>query len=185
MAPCVVVHVTPGSDEFCVVPLNCCFAEEFTVAVPGVNVTASGGITITVALADLVGSFALVAVMYTVVLLVTLGEVNIPPPEIVPAVAIQVTLVSVVFVTVAWNGCCFDEFIETVVGLIVTLTAGVTVTVAVAEAVGSATLVAVTETVVSAVTLGPVNNPELDIEPCVADHFTDRSLELVTFAVNC
>lgn len=70
-------------------------------------------------------------------------------------------------------------------GLIETLTAGVTVTTAVADWVGSATLVAVTETIVSAFTVGAVNRPALESDPFVADHFTARSLVLVTFAVNC
>ena len=46
-----------------------------------------------VALADFVGSATLVAVMLTVVFCVTFGEVNMPPPEIIPAVAVHVTCV--------------------------------------------------------------------------------------------
>jgi hypothetical protein len=87
--------------------------------------------------------------------------------------------------TVAWNACCFDEFMVTVVGLIETLTGGLTVTTAVADFVGSATLVTVTLTVVSAFTMGAVNKPVLEIDPCVADHVTARSLLPVTFPVNC
>src|SRR5580692_5205004 len=108
-----------------------------------------------------------------------------PPPEIVPAVAVHVTRVSLVLVTVASKTCCRDAFIVTVVGLMLTLTGGVTVTTAVADSLESAKLVAVTETVVSEVTLGAVNRPELEMEPCVAVHFTDRSVVPVTFAVNC
>ena len=67
--------------------------DEVTVAVPGVIVTLTGGITVTVALADFVGSATLVAVMLTVVFCVTFGEVNMPPPEIIPAVAVHVTCV--------------------------------------------------------------------------------------------
>ena len=156
-----------------------------TVAVPGVSETLSGGITVTVAPADFVGSSTLVAVMWTMVFCVTLGEVNIPPPEIVPSVAVQVTRVCCVLVTVAWNICCFDEFIVTVVGVSETLTGGDTVTTAVAVSLGSATLFAVTVTVVVLDTLGAVYRPELEIEPCVADHVTAVSSELVTFAVNC
>ena len=74
--------------------------------------------------------------------------------------------------TVATNGCCFDEFMVTVVGLIETLTGGLTVTTAVADFVGSATLVTVTETVVSTVTVGALNKPALEIDPCVVDHVT-------------
>jgi hypothetical protein len=71
------------------------------------------------------------------------------------------------------------------VGLIDTLTAGVTVTVAVADSLESATLVAVTETVVSVVTLGAVNTPEPETDPLVADQVTERLLLPVTLAVNC
>jgi len=60
----------------------------------------------------------------------------------------------------------------TVVGLIETLTGGLTVTTAVADFVGSATLVTVTETVVSTVTVGALNKPALEIDPCVVDHVT-------------
>lgn len=73
----------------------------------------------------------------------------------------------------------------TEVGLIEMLTGGATVTTAVAETVGSATLFAVTDTVVSALTVGAVNKPELEIDPRVADHVTARFVVLVTFAVNC
>jgi hypothetical protein len=159
--------------------------EEATVAVPGVTVTLSGGITVTVAVADLVGSSTLAAVIRTVVVAVTLGEVNMPPPEIVPWVADHATRVCWVLLTVARNNCCFEAFIVAVVGLIETLTGGLTVTTAAADSAGSATLVAVTETVVSAFTVGAVNKPVLETDPSVADHVTARLSLPVTFAVNC
>jgi hypothetical protein len=67
----------------------------------------------------------------------------------------------------------------------VTLTGGVTVTVAVADLLASETLVAVTDTVVSEATLGAVNRPELEIDPCVADQSRETSVVPVTLAVNC
>ena len=76
MVPSVVVHVTAGLVEFSVTPVNCCVVAEVTVAVPGVSVTLIGGITVTVAVADLVGSATLVAVTRTVVVAVTLGAVK-------------------------------------------------------------------------------------------------------------
>lgn len=99
--------------------------------------------------------------------------------------AVQVTAVFDVLLMVAWNTCCFDAFMVAEVGLIEMLTGGPTVTTAVAETVGSATLVAVTDTVVSVLTVGAVNKPALEIDPRVADHFTARFVVLVTLAVNC
>ena len=66
----------------------------------------------------------------------------------------------------------------------VTVEFGVTVTVAVPYFVGSATLVALTVTVVLAETVGAVNNPELDMLPAVADQVTEVLVEPVTVAVN-
>jgi hypothetical protein len=54
------------------------------------------GLTETLALAFFVESAALVAVMVTLVLVETLGAVNIPPDEIEPALADQLTDVLVV-----------------------------------------------------------------------------------------
>jgi hypothetical protein len=90
-----------------------------------------------------------------------------------------------VLLTVAAKICSLEAFIVALAGLIVTLTGGVTVTTAVADLLASATLVAVTDTLVSEVTLGAVNRPELEIDPCVADHFTETSVVPVTFAVSC
>jgi hypothetical protein len=152
--------------------------------VPGASVTLIGGITVTVADADLVGSATLVAVTCTFVVAVTFGAVK-QPPEMVPCVAVHVTAVFDVLLMVAWNTCCFDAFMLAEVGLIETRTGGATVTTAVAETVGSATLVAVTDTVVSALTVGAVNKPTLEIDPRVTDHVTARFVVLVTLAVNC
>ena len=62
-----------------------------------------GVLTITCALADLLGSAALTALTVTVVEVVTLGAVYIPAAEILPAVAVHVTLALLVPVMVAVN----------------------------------------------------------------------------------
>src|ERR1017187_3519805 len=64
------------------------------------------GLTVTVAAACKLGLAALVAVMVTEVLLVTLGAVNAPLLEIVPALADQVTDVFAVPLIWAVNCCC-------------------------------------------------------------------------------
>ena len=60
-----------------------------------------------------------------------------------------------------------------------------TVTVALADLVLSATLVAVTVTVFVAVTVGAANNPIPLTVPAVADHVTALLLAFVTWAENC
>jgi hypothetical protein len=185
IVPLVVVQVTAGFVAFWVVPLNCCLVDDVTVAVPGLTTTASGGITVTMAVADLVGSSTLVAVTLIMVFCVTFGEVNMPPPETVPRVAVHVTRVTSVLVTVAVKICCFSAFMVTEVGLKETPIGGVTVTVAVAKSLESARLVAVTVMVVSLLTVGAVNRPAVVIVPLVVDHFTDVSVLPVTFEVNC
>jgi hypothetical protein len=72
-----------------------------------------------------------------------------------------------------------------VAGVTVTVTGGRTVTVAVPDLVGSATLVAVTEIVSVAVTAGAVYRPEPEIVPFEADQTTLPLVVLITFAVNC
>jgi len=62
---------------------------------------------------------------------------------------------------------------------------GVTVTVAEADWLVRAWLVAVTVTVVLVLTVGAVKSPELETEPAVADHVTAVLVEPVTVAVNC
>jgi len=62
---------------------------------------------------------------------------------------------------------------------------GVTVTVALADFVVSATLVALTVPVVFAVTVGAVNKPVLETFPIVADQVTDVFVAFETVAVNC
>jgi hypothetical protein len=104
---------------------------------------------------------------------------------IVPFVANQVTPFRLLLVTVALKACVSSEFTVALVGLIDTLIRGVTVTRAVADLVGSATLVAVTETIKSVFTVDALNKPALEIDPLVADQVTAILSVLVTVAVNC
>ena len=62
---------------------------------------------------------------------------------------------------------------------------GLTVIVAVAFRVGSATLVATIVALDALVTLGAVNSPALEIVPLVADHVTAVLLAPCTVAANC
>src|SRR5882762_7930407 len=101
--------------------------------------------TATEAEADLVASAALVAVTVTVVLVLTAGAVKSPELEIVPAVADHVTAVLVEPVTVAVNCWVPAEATEALVGDAETATGALTVTVADADLLVSARLVAVTE----------------------------------------
>jgi hypothetical protein len=106
----------------------------------------TGTLTITLAEADFVESAALVAV--TVKVPAAPGAVYRPPVEMVPLVADQFTAVLLLPVTLAVN--CWVPLlnIEADTGEIVTPTTGaLTVTVADADLVESAMLVAVTEKV--------------------------------------
>jgi len=143
---------------------------------------------VTVALADLDGAAILVAVTVIVVVVDTAGAVNNPAPEMEPAVVVQVTAWFEVFVTVAANCTVPPE--ETVVeaGEIATeigCDAGPTVTVALADLDGAATLVAVTVIVVVVDTVGAANNPVPEIEPAVVVQVTAWFEVFVTVAANC
>lgn len=108
-----------------------------------------------------------------------------PEAEIVPPVADQVTEVLLKPVTVAVNCCVSPVTKEADVGLIVTALFGLllTCTVAVADFVGSATLVALTVTL--PVVDGAVNKPEEETVPALADHVTAVLVVPVTVARNC
>jgi len=110
----------------------------------GITVVAtSGALTVTVADADLVVSATLVA--FTVYVPVVVGAVYRPRDDTVPPVADQVTAVLLEPLTVAVNCRVPLDRIEADVGDIVTATTGaLTVTVADADFVLSATLVAFT-----------------------------------------
>lgn len=133
------------------------------------------GSTVTRALAVLVASAALVALMVTLVARLTPGAVNFPPSVMVPELVVQCTPVLLVPVTVAVNSCPAPEFMVVEVGETATLTLEavvVTDTVAAALFVVSATLVARTVMFVAAVTLGAVRYPVLEIVPALADQVT-------------
>ena len=105
-----------------------------------------------------------------------------------PKLADQVTAVVVVPVTVTVNCCVPPEATVAEVGEMVTATdvdGGVMVTVALADFVVSAWLVALTVTVVVVVTVGAVKRPALEIVPALVDHVTAVFVEPVTVALNC
>jgi hypothetical protein len=136
-------------------------------------------VIVTVAVADFVVSATLVAVAVPV----PAGPaVNRPACEIVPPAALHVTAVLLAFATVAVNCSVVPDCSDGAVGLIVTCTGGVIVTVAVADFVLSATLVAVTVPVPAA---PAVNRPTGEIVPPVALHVTAVLLAFETVAVNC
>ena len=118
--------------------------------------TPTGGVMVTEAVADLVVSATLVALTVPMVFAVTVGAVNKPVLETVPIVADQVTDVFVAFETVAVNCWAPPDVTVADVGEIVTapVARAVIVTVALADLVVSATLVAVTVAVVFDVTVG-------------------------------
>jgi hypothetical protein len=79
-------------------------APEFRLVLVGeIVIVTAGGTTVTVALAFLVVSAALVTVTMTFVLLLTLGAVKRPELEMVPAVVVQVTALLLEPLTVAVN----------------------------------------------------------------------------------
>ena len=134
-----------------------------------------GGFTATVALDFFVVSAALVAVTVTFVPLVTLGAVNRPPVETVPADDAQVTAVLLVPCTVAANCCVLPEVNVVELGETLTLipeVEGLTAMVALAFFDVFALLVAVTVTLVAVPTLGAVNTPPLETVPAEADQIT-------------
>jgi hypothetical protein len=150
---------------------------------------AVAGLTVTVACADLLESATLVAVTVAVVGLVTIGALNAPLLEMEPIVADQVIAVLEEFVTWAANCWVVAETTAADVGEIQIATGaggagGSTVTVAWADLVLSAALVAFTVTDVVLVTVGAVNNPLLVMLPFEADHTTAVLEVLLTVAVN-
>ena len=156
------MHPVPAILQFTVVfavlateAVNCCLAPVRTRAVGGVTDTATGGITVTVAVADFAVSAADVAVTNTCAGVGTVdGAVYRPVEDTTPQAAplqpdpltLQVTAVFVVFRTVAWNCCCDPAFTVAESGEMLTETGKVTVTEADPDLEGSATDVALTVT---------------------------------------
>jgi hypothetical protein len=122
--------------------VNCWVAPAMTVAEAGLMVTATGTDTVTDAEADLLGSATLVAV--TVYVPPADGAVYNPLLDIEPPLEDQFTAVFVEPETVAVNCWVAPDCNDVDRGLIVMATAATTLIVAVADLVGSATLVAVT-----------------------------------------
>jgi hypothetical protein len=106
-----------------------------------------------------------------------------PDVLIVPPVPDHVTAVLVEPVTVAVNCCVAPVCREAEAGVSETATGAETVTVADADFVGSATLVALTEYVPAVA--GAAYRPDAETVPPVADQVTEVLLEPVTDAVNC
>ena len=96
-----------------------------------------------------------------------------PVLVMLPFVADHVTPSRFVPVMVALKFLLAADSNVMLAGLIDTPTGGFTVTVAVADFVGSATLVAVNVTVVAALTVGAVYRPLDDTLPLLVDHVTD------------
>jgi hypothetical protein len=169
---------------------NCCVLPDPILADDGDTETLTvevAGSTVTTALALLVGSAVLVARTVTLVILLTLGAVNLPPSVIDPALVDQVTPVLLVPWTLAVNCWPVPDVIVVEDGDTATLTLepADTETVALAIFVVSAALVARTVTVVAAVTLGAVKLPVLVIDPALADQLTPVLLVPWTLAENC
>jgi hypothetical protein len=169
MVPGLALQTTLVFEVLLTVAAKCRLPPEDKLLELGLTATLidTAGLTLTVDWACLVLSAALVAVTVAVVAELTVGAVNIPALEIVPALALQVTAVFGVLLTVATNCCLAPESKLEVSGVSTTATtgAGFTVIVAWAVLVGSATLVAVTVAVEALATLCAVNNPLLEMVP--------------------
>lgn len=166
---------------------DCAPGIEPVVIVNGV-VGALAGFTVTLALALFVESAELVAVTVTIVFVVTEGALNIPVPEIVPALEDHVTDVLLVPWTVATNcwpapAVRLGDNGET--EILTVVIAGVTLTTALALLLLFATLVARTVTFVVVVTVGAMNSPALEMLPAEVDHVTPVLLVPWTVAENC
>jgi hypothetical protein len=151
-----------------------------TVAVIGLTETVTSG-TVTVAVAFLVISAALAAVMVHVA--ATAGAVKTPDVLMLPPpLTDQVTAVLVEPVTVAVKVLVASWFTVAVAGLMLIAT-GFTVTVAVPDPCGVAALLAVMVKVPAAA--GAVYKPVALIVPAEQDHVTAVLVLPVMAAVNC
>ena len=191
MVPALAVQVTLVFAVPVTVVVNCCCWLTMTLVPDGLTVTAGSGAMVIAALADFVGSAALVPVTVIVAGLgTTAGAVYSPVPEIVPLLepptTVQLTPRLDVPVMLALN--CNVPLVNTVAVLGETLmvTGGADmVAVAVPNFVGSAWLVAVMVTVAGLGTLaGAVKRPPVVIEPALAVQFTAVFVVPVTVALN-
>ncbi len=165
------------------VAVNCRVCPACRVALVGEIVTVTAAGIVTAAEADFVESATEVAVTEKLLPVVD-PAVNRPVPEIVPPVAVQVTAVLDVPVTVAVNCRVCPACTVALAGEIVTVTAAGIVTAAEADFVESATEVAVTEKLLPVVDPA-VNRPVPEIVPPVAVQVTAVLDMPVTVAVNC
>jgi hypothetical protein len=157
-------------------------------------VTCTGGTTVTLAVAILLGSAALVAVTLTVCGVASAAGAEYKPPlEIVPTAGLtdHETPALAVPVTVAMNCWVCETVSEVMEGVSETVT-GMRVTVALADMVGSAVLVAFTVTFAAlAIEAGAVYNPLLEMVPCplalapLSDQLTPVLTAPAKVAVNC
>lgn len=183
--------------------LNCSCSPATTCAVVGEIVTATGGMMVTVAVAEEVASATDVTFTVTCGGLGTLeGAVYSPVEVIFPhalplhplPLTLQVTLVLAVPVTVATKCACAPVVSVSVTGEIVTAIGGTSVTEAVLDFVGSAAAVAVTKTWAGfGTTNGAVYSPVEETAPQEAPlqpgpvtlQFTAVFVVPVTVALNC
>jgi hypothetical protein len=183
----VIVHVTAWFA------VNCCVPPPYNDTVAGV--AATGGSRVMAAAADFVPSAWLVAVTVTVRCALTVaGAVYNPAELIVPApvtgLKVHVTAAFAAFVTVAVNCCVPPAYSVAIVGDTAILTGGDSVTVAVADFVMSAWLVAITFTFWVPLTVaGAVYKPVALIVPApvagLKVHVTAELPVFATLAVNC
>jgi len=162
------------------VAVNCCVPLGTSDALAGETATLIAGVTVTVAEALLIVSWALVAV--TVNVPGVLPAVKSPVEETVPPVAVQVTAVLDEFATVAVNCCVPLGESDTLVGEMPMLSP-LTAPLIIALLVGSWTLVAHTMKVPTV--LPAVNSPVDEMVPPFAVHVTAWFVVLATVAVNC
>lgn len=135
IVPPVAVHVTAVLLAFVTVAVNCCVPPATNVAEVGATVTDTAGATpiVTAAVPDLLVSATLVAVTWNEPAF--LPAVNNPVVLIVPPVAVHVTAVLLVPVTVAVNCCVPPDATVADEGDTLTDTTGAAVTVTLAVAV--------------------------------------------------
>ena len=187
IVPPVAVQFRVVFEEPVTLALNCCEAPSKREAVFGATNTltlCAGAVIVTLACANFVASATLVAV--TVKFPAIVPATYSPLVEIVPPVAVQLTPVFVAPVTLAVNCCEAPSKSESVFGATATLTlcaGALIVTLACANFVASATLVAVT--INFPATVPATYNPAEEIVPPVALQVTPVFVAPVTLAENC
>ena len=124
-----IAHVTAVFVVLLTVAVNCCVAPAASVTAAGVTTTATGGISVTVAVAVFVVSDVVFAVMVTVCWVVIVdGAVYRPASLIVPppldGLTLHVTPVVQPFATAAVNCCVCPPYSIAALGEVLTFTAG-------------------------------------------------------------